>query len=285
MRSGAALRSDRFGGRLCVRGAFALGWTALWLGSHAAVRAQVSVAGEALDRTTGLPVAGAIVHFPDLGIGAISDDLGYFALASVPLGTQVMAVHRVGYVELEEEVRIAPGEIWEVLLTPSAVAIRGLAVTAPTGPEAEAARTGRRSDFLSPTTVAEAAERTDKLLGVLRSKAPPRLRIRQEGGPAGVSFCVESSRRRPSVHEMTESGVGCRPVLLALDGVIVYAPPRAGVASGLPADVAAVLLNQDPREVRSVRVLSPADAFFRYGEAGRAGAVEIATVRPGRPGA
>ena len=47
--------------------------------------------------------------------------------------------------------------------------------------------------------------------------------------------------------------------------------------------MAAILLNQNPDEIRSIRVLSPADAFFRYGDAGRSGAVEIVTVHPGRP--
>ena len=227
------------------------------------------------------------MHLPDLNMGTISDQLGYFVLDVVPRGVQVVSAHRAGYEAIEQEVRVVPGEVWEVRLTPAAIQVPGIEVSAATSQELEVARTGRRSDFVAPSTVAEAAERTNKVLEVLRSKAPPRLRIRQEGGVGGITFCIESSRRRPSVQELMERGDGCRPALLALDGVIIYSPPSmtlAGMqAPSLPADVAALLLNQNPQEIRSIRVLSPADSFFRYGEAGRSGAVEIVTVHPGRP--
>ena len=250
--------------------------------------AQIRVEGEVIDAKSGLPVAGVIVHLPDLDIGSISDELGYFVLDAVPRGVQIVAVHRTGYEAIQQAVQIVPGEVWEVQLTPQAIALEGVEVRAATGAEREAATIGRSSDFISPTTVAEAAERTNRLLEVLRSKAPPRLRIRQKGGIDGVTFCIESSRRRPSVQEVMLTGTGCRPVLLALDGVIVYSPPLMTEMAvleppSLPADVAAILLNQNPEEIRSIRVLSPADAFFRYGDAGRSGAVEIVSVHPGRP--
>ena len=70
-----------------------------------------------------------------------------------------------------------------------------------------------------------------------------------------------------------------------MDGVVIYAPPSTSdfvgdVYSGLPSDVASMLLNQNPDELESIRVLTPRDAFFRYGDAGRLGAVEIVTKRP-----
>ena len=277
-----ALRWVRSGGRLGLTGVL------LALAGGVPGFAQIRVEGEVLDGLTGLPVAGAIIHLPDLAVGSISDELGYFVLDAVPRGAQVLAVHRPGYEALEQVVGVVLGEVWEVRLTPVAVSLPGVSVEAATGPEREAALTGRRSDFIAPSTVAEAAERTNKVLEVLRSKAPPRLRIRQQGGHGGVTFCIESSRRRPSVQELMERGTGCRPALLALDGVIVYAPPAMSEMASmeppsLPADVAALLLNQNPQEIRSIRVLSPADAFFRYGEAGRSGAVEIVSVHPGRP--
>ena len=289
---GTASRSRLAGGRFrasaaSCRRAFAGVLAAGVASAPVYASAQIRVEGEVIDAVTGLPVAGAIVHLPDLNMGTISDQLGYFVLDVVPRGVQVVSAHRAGYEAIEQEVRVVPGEVWEVRLTPAAIQVPGIEVSAATSQELEVARTGRRSDFVAPSTVAEAAERTNKVLEVLRSKAPPRLRIRQEGGVGGITFCIESSRRRPSVQELMERGDGCRPALLALDGVIIYSPPSmtlAGMqAPSLPADVAALLLNQNPQEIRSIRVLSPADAFFRYGEAGRSGAVEIVTVHPGRP--
>ena len=155
--------------------------------------------------------------------------------------------------------------------------------------EVEAREQGWRSDFIGPEEVAEAAGRTNKLLEVMRSKAPPRLRIRQTGGHGGISFCIQSTRRRPSVQDLRELGDGCRPVLLVLDGVVVYAPPPVTemaqiTQASLPGHVAKMLLDQDPNEIESIRILSPAQAFFRYGESGRMGAVEIKSKHPGRPG-
>ena len=289
---GTALRRPRPGGRFRLFAGVLPALVGsvpafLLLTGPATAEGQIRVEGEVIDGRSGLPVAGAIVHLPDLGVGSISDEFGYFALDSVPRGVQIVAVHRTGYETVEQAVHVVLGEVWEVRLTPAAIEVRGIEVAAATSQELEVARTGRRSDFISPSQVAEAAERTNKVLEVLRSKAPPRLRIRQEGGIAGVTFCIESSRRRPSVQELMSQGDGCRPTLLALDGVIIYAPPSMNMAGmqppSLPADVAALLLNQNPQEIRSIRVLSPADAFFRYGEAGRSGAVEIVSVHPGRP--
>ncbi len=289
---GTASRSRLPGGRFRASAVFCRWVVAGVLATSVAstpvpASAQIRVEGEILDAVTDLPVSGVIIHLPDLNLGTISDEFGYFMLDAIPRGVQVVSAHRTGYEAIEQEVRVVPGEVWEVRLTPAAIPVRGIEVTAATSQELEAARTGRRSDFISPSTVAEAAERTNKVLEVLRSKAPPRLRIRQEGGIGGVTFCIESSRRRPSVQELFDAGDGCRPTLLALDGVIVYSPSPMTLtgmqAPSLPSDVAAMLLNQNPQEIRSIRVLSPADAFFRYGEAGRSGAVEIVTVHPGRP--
>ena len=123
------------------------------------------------------------------------------------------------------------------------------------------------------------------MLEVLRTKAPPRLQIRQQNGRGGMQFCIQSSRRRPSIQELRDLGSGCHPALLVMDGVVIYAPPStsdfvADVAPTLPTDVADMLLNQNPNEIESIRVLTPTDAFFRYGDAGRLGAVEVVTKRP-----
>ncbi len=251
--------------------------------------AQIRIEGEVLDAATGVPVEAVIVHFPDLGIGTISDEMGYFALDSVPRGSQMLATYHAGYMGLLEAVPIVEGESWVLRLNPRPIAIEGVRVEVARGEELEAARSGRRADFINAVDVAEAGERTNKLLEVFRTKAPPRLQIRQQGGRGGITFCIQSTRRAPSVQELRDLGIGCHPALLVLDGVVVYAPPamtemaRAEPAS-LPGDVAALLLNQNPREIETIRILSRTDAFFRYGDAGRLGAVEIRTRRPGRPG-
>ena len=280
--TGTAPRSTGPGGRFCVGVLLALAG-----GLPASASAQIKVEGEVLDAATGLPVTGVILHLPDLKRGTITDELGYFSLDSLPEGPLLVATHHPGYVALLEKVPVVAGETWVLRLTPSPVALPGVEVVGLRSEELEARRTGRRSDFIGPEAVADAADRTNKLLEVLRSKAPPRLQIRQQGGPGGVKFCIQSSRRRPSVQELLDLGTGCYPVLLVLDGVVIYSPPAvaqmAAMDGALPEHVAALLLNQNPQEIASIRVLTPSDGFFRYGEAGRLGAVEIKTKHPGRP--
>lgn len=280
---GAAPRRNRFGGRLRF-------WATLSLcfGTALPARGQTNVEGEVLDAVTGLPVEGVVVHFPALRLGTISDSLGYFAIEAVPGTAQVVSTFHMAYQELELEVPLVVGEVWVLRLTPRPVELEGIEVEAMRREEMEARQQGWESEFIGPEEVAEAAERTNLLLEVMRSKAPPRLRIRQTGGHGGISFCIQSTRRRPSVQELRELGDGCRPVLLVLDGVVAYAPPpvaemAAITQASLPGHVAKMLLEQDPNEIESIRILSPAQAFFRYGESGRSGAVEITSRRPGRP--
>lgn len=242
---------------------------------------QVRVEGEVIDRSSGLPVAGVFVQFPQLGVAALSDSMGYFVLEGVPTGEQTLSTYRLGYASLSVGTPIIPGEVLALYITPQAVALPGIDVEVSPGEDL-----GRRGDYIGPDAIAEMEQRTDRLLEVFRTKAPPRLRIEQSGGSNGITFCIQSSRRRPSVQEILDLGGGCHPAMIVLDGVPIYSPPSnrdfAGIlAPSLPADVAAMILEQRPSEVRSIRVLTPTDAFFRYGDAGRLGAVEITTIRGG----
>lgn len=258
------------------------------LAAAAPAVAQTRVEGEVLDAVTGLPVEDVVVHFPDLGLGTITDSLGYFMIDSVPGRAQVVSTFHMSYEMLENEVPLVAGEVWVLRLTPRPVQLEGIEVEGERREEREAREQGWQSEFIGPEEVAEAAERTNRLLEVMRAKAPPRLRIRQTGGHGGITFCIQSTRRRPSVQDIRELGDGCRPALLVLDGAVVYAPPPVTemaqiTQASLPGHVAKMLLEQDPNEIESIRILSPAQAFFRYGESGRMGAVEIKSKHPGRP--
>ncbi len=255
------------------------------LGFGSAAQAQVRVEGEAVDGLTGLPVRGVIVQFPDLGLATLTDSLGYFQFDAVPLGTQILATYHMSYEDLAGEAPVTPGEVFVLKLTPRPIELSGVEVEVEAREETEARTMGRAADYISREEVEELAGRTNKVLEVIRAKSPPRLQIRQEGGVGGLKFCIQSTRQRPSVQELRDLGTGCKPALLVLDGVVVYSPPRDGVYAGLegpslPSDVAFMLLNQDPNEIESIRILTSTDAFFRYGEDGRLGAVEIKTKRP-----
>ena len=261
-------------------------------GQDVDVQAQAAVVltveGEVLDDATGLPVADVVVLLPKLGVARLSDEFGYFAFEAVPQGIYGITAYHLGYVAFEAEAPVLPGEVLVLRLSPSPIPLPGVDVEARSEEQLTAWRSGRSSDVISRQDVAEAGERTNQLLEVMRTKAPPRLQIRQRGGQGGVTFCIQSSRRAPSVQELRDLGTGCRPALVAMDGVVVYAPPlvaeMAAIGAGsLPEDVAHMVLRQNPDEIESIRILSPTEAFFRYGDSGRLGAVEITTRDPRRP--
>lgn len=263
----------------------------LHAGAQDAAEAQpaalISVEGEVLDDATGLPVADVVVLLPGLGVARLSDEFGYFAFESVPQGVYEITAYHLAYTALEAETPFLPDEVLVLRLSPSPIPLPGVDVEAQSEDQRTAWRSGRSSDVISRQDVAEGGERTNQLLEVMRTKAPPRLQIRQQGGHGGITFCMQSSRRSPSVQELRDLGTGCRPLLVAMDGVVVYAPPLASELaaiepSSLPEDVAQMILRQNPSEIESIRILSPTDAFFRYGDGGRLGAVEITTRHPRR---
>jgi len=250
-------------------------------------RGVVKIEGEVLDDASGMPVADAIVLLPILGAFTITDDFGYFAFESVPVGVYEITAYRTGYQAFQAEAPAVPDEVLVLKLAPSPIVLPGVTVEAQSAEELMNQRFGRESDFISRQEVAEAGERTSQILEVIRSKAPPRLQIRQQGGYGGISFCIQSTRRAPSVQELTDLGTGCRTVMLVVDGVVVYAPPAitdaaATEIASLPEDVAQMILGQNPNEIETIRVLSPSDGYFRYGVPGRLGAVEIKTRHPRR---
>lgn len=165
--------------------AVAAWWSAL---SPVGAVAQLALEGEVLDDVTGLPVGGAVVAFPELALGTLADDFGYFVFEAVPEGVHAVVAYHASYESLSTVAPVAADEILVIRLTPNPVPIPGLDVTVQHNDEIEGDRTGRSSDFISSSDVATIARRTSRLLDVLRSKAPPRLNIQQQGGPGGISF-------------------------------------------------------------------------------------------------
>ena len=68
-------------------------------------------------------------------------------------------------------------EVLALYLTPTAIPLPAINVEVSSTEEARLLREGRPSDFIGPEEIAEIEDRTDRLLDVLRTKAPPRLRI------------------------------------------------------------------------------------------------------------
>jgi Carboxypeptidase regulatory-like domain len=170
-----------------------------------------------------------------------------------------------------------------------AIEVEGLEVRVLSRESREARAAGTAFDRISPQEMEEVRDRFSRVVDVLKALGPPRLQITESGGGgasgASVRYCIASTRQRPSVSELVEWRGRCQPALLAVDGVILFNPATEGVdfesmvlLSGMASEL---LMSLQPEEIESVRFLQPQDARFRYGEAGKFGALQIETRRGG----
>lgn len=90
---------------------------------------HVPVSGTVLEAGTRAPVARAVIAFPKLRTMAVSDSLGRFQLARIPVGTHAVEVSRVGYETVEVQAQVTEGAELEVSLTPQPLVLERLNVT------------------------------------------------------------------------------------------------------------------------------------------------------------
>ena len=119
-----------------LRGSRAAGvFASLILAAASAAHGQqhgVSLSGQVTDVTSGLPVAGAIVSVEGLQLHTTTDDQGRYQLGSVPPGSQVIRVVRIGYAPLRHQI-VVPAEgtlTLDLKIAKNALQLPGLVVTA-----------------------------------------------------------------------------------------------------------------------------------------------------------
>ncbi len=208
--------------------------------------------------------------------------MGYFELDAVPVGEHVLNVYQLGYLSLTDSAPVAQGEVLVVNLTPQSFELEGVDVSVVSTMD-EARASGRPLDIIDSETIADLRHRQSRVLEVIRQKAPPRLTIQQQQGGSGAVFCIQTTRRTASIQEIRDLGQACHPTMIVVDNVILFAPTvGAGATGHVPNDVASMIMSLNPEEIESVQLLGRSEAFFRYGEDGRLGALMITTRKPGR---
>jgi hypothetical protein len=241
------------------------------------------VAGRVVAWESGDPLPGAQVHLEGTGLQALTDPVGRFALEGAPLGRHVLEVNFLGRGGAADTVQIRPdrGLQVEVRLPLEAVELEGFTVEVLSAQERELRAegfTGATIDRVSPERMDEIRDRVTNIVDVIRTMGSPRIRI-SEYSPQGLplGFCARWTRRRPTISgQLNETG--CQSMLLILDGRPLQEPMGG---SGPPIPPSDLLLDLDPEEIESVRVLSPVQAEFRYGTAGQYGALVIETRKGG----
>lgn len=91
--------------------------------------ARVVVRGQVSEVDSGPPVPGVLVEVASIGVRAMADSAGRFAMR-LPAGTHVFTFSRLGYASLREEVEVQDGDQLNVALLRRPVVLEGLQVSA-----------------------------------------------------------------------------------------------------------------------------------------------------------
>jgi len=132
---------------------------------------------------------------------------------------------------------------------------------------------GFASDYLGPEEMARITEKAVDFADVLRAMNSPRIALSvPSSNPVNPGFCLRVNRRVSSFSD----GDRCPDVLILIDGMRIQSETR------LPN---AVLNDLNPYDIRSVEVLGPVEATFRFGSSrGGAGAILVDTREGGGSG-
>lgn len=222
----------------------------------------VTLEGEVVDASNNLPVEGAIVSLPGLGLTAVTDSLGYYRIDAVPAGAYAIRVFRLGYDEFEADVPVNGVEVLALYLTPGAIPLEGIEVEVVGLSDLDWRPVGTsRQGFIGPGEFEDLRETYPSLDHILRVRKLPQVLYIPPVQPGGIP-------RDPTSN-------GCLR-LVTQRGRKVCAMV---VVDGLPIDPIAAgwTYQTSSHDVYSLRFLDGIEGFHRYGERGSHGVLLIET--------
>lgn len=92
-------------------------------------KGKSSVSGVVRDAKTGTILPGATIYFPDLKVGAISDDKGHFHITSITDGKHLIEISYQGYATIIENIEVNGETVHDFYLQPSIMEQEGVTVT------------------------------------------------------------------------------------------------------------------------------------------------------------
>ncbi len=216
-----------------------------------------AVSGNIVDRESLQPIAQALVRVRGSELSALTDARGYFQIAPVPVGKQVLVVQHVAYGEHADSVDVpADSDVQlKIRLSRQAIQLSAIVVEARTELERRRLTSGHGFNEILRAQIDDAARRGLDLGQLLRDGMPG-IRVRQTGR-LGTSYCVE-------YRGGGSRGVSCNEVAVFIDGVRASAP--SSLYSTLPL-----------QQIERLELLSPGEAGTRYGLSAGSGVLVIET--------
>lgn len=232
-------------------GLAALLWAAPLDAQHA-----VALQGRLLDAETGRAVEGAEVVVPGLDLATFTDALGRFRLDGLLPGPIQLRVSHLAYGVHTESAQLPEDSVFavELRLTPQALVLEAIEVTAQRRPRTESTR----SNVIDREQIESVVGRARHIGDLLRSFVPGAVISEARGG----FLCVEFRAARASRTS------GCNYPLIVVDGLPVYEAPR-------------FLRDLTLEELERVEYVPASEGSARYGMGATHGVLVIETRRSG----
>lgn len=223
--------------------------------------ATVTLEGEVVDASNNLPLEGAIVSLPNLGLSAVTDSLGYYRVEQVPPSTHAIRVIRLGYRAFEADVPVNGVEVLALYLTPGPIPLEGIEVEVVGLEELDWRPVGTsRQAFIGPGEIEDLRDTYQSLDQVLRVRRLPQVRYIPPVQPGGTGPPDSNGCLRLVTQLGTNS---C--AMIVLDGV-----PIDEKSAGW-------MFQTSSHDIYSLRFLNAVDGFQRYGFRGSRGVLLINT--------
>lgn len=222
----------------------------------------VTLEGEVVDVSNNLPIEGAIVSLPSLGLTTATDSMGYYRLDEVSVATHVIRVFRLGYDEFEADVTVNSGEILALYLTPGPISLQGIEVEVVGLSELDWRPVGTtRQAFIGPGEIEDLRDMYQSLDHILRVRRLPQVRYIPPVQPGGN---LGDHTSNGCLRLVTDSG---RRVCAMV------------VMDGMPIDekVAGWMYQTSAHDIYSVHFLNSIEGYQRYGFRGSYGVLLIET--------
>jgi TonB-linked SusC/RagA family outer membrane protein len=227
-----------------------------------------AIVGHVTDKTSGAPVPAAEVIIAGTTRGAATGSNGRYQILSLPAGTAVVRVLRIGFESQNKTVTVTDGvtDTVDFVLTPSVVTLDVVTVSA-TGGEQRQRELGNTIATIAPDSVAQGS--VASLSDLLNSRAAG-VDVVQQSGTTGAASRIRI-RGSSSVSLANDP-------LIVIDGVRVNSDANsASVNLGTGGQTVSRIDDLNADDIENIEVLKGPAASALYGTAGANGVIQVTT--------
>ncbi|MCC5943209.1 MAG: TonB-dependent receptor [Balneolaceae bacterium] len=230
---------------------------------------QGTIGGRVTDSSTGDPLPGANLFFPQLEMGTATDADGYYTISDIPEGTYTVRVNYVGYRQTEQSLEITSGveQEFNFQLRPDVLGLDQVVVTAR---GASSARREIGSSISSVSTERLQDAPISNMSQLLQGRVAG-ARVQLGGGKSGQGSTIVL-RGAASISQNNEP-------IIYVDGVRIDNSRASGIETTTAGVSWSGLDDINPEDIDRMEIIRGASAATLYGSEASAGVIQIFTKR------